>query len=221
MTDPLHRADLPLKQIFWGILLVLLDFSLTLNSGGSGVSCDILHDVIGYLLISVGAGSLARIVPTGPQQKRLVLCQFIAILSIPFAILNSFIFERLPLISAMESAMSLAQLIGLCVFSHSLWVLAAQRQMRVTKLLQVATALLVVCSLLPLGMFYLMGTVVSLTGQTFTRDLTAVVVVAMLVLMLAPTIVLLVAISRMRRELNRPATEAPGDRRGFDVIPHE
>lgn len=45
-----------MKLIFWGFLLVFLDFNLSFG----GISVDILPDVLGYLLIFFGAGEMAE-----------------------------------------------------------------------------------------------------------------------------------------------------------------
>lgn len=43
-----------MKLIFWGFLIIFLDFSITLN----GVGFDLLPDAVGYLLVFLGAGRM-------------------------------------------------------------------------------------------------------------------------------------------------------------------
>lgn len=45
------------KRIFWGYLLVILDFNLSMN----GINIDILPDFIGYIMIGKGLYDLSRI----------------------------------------------------------------------------------------------------------------------------------------------------------------
>ena len=48
-------------QIFWGMMLVILDFSIKLNTNSSIIRIDILPDIIGYVLVAVGCAGLSGV----------------------------------------------------------------------------------------------------------------------------------------------------------------
>ena len=82
--DPFRRAGASLQLIFWGTILVLLDFNFTFREGATGFSCDILHDLIGYAMIAMGLSGLR---PLG--SALLNACFWIAVISVPASIHDS------------------------------------------------------------------------------------------------------------------------------------
>jgi hypothetical protein len=76
----IKEAITPLRMIFWGGLLCILDITLNFKTTeGWGFKCDILDDTVGMILITVGVFRL-RAIPV--HQRYATLMKFVQILSV-------------------------------------------------------------------------------------------------------------------------------------------
>jgi hypothetical protein len=118
----IHREDIihaarPLRRIFWGALLVLVDISFSMNFGEMGFRLDLLDDTLGMVLITLAVGQLRDIPMGGWYGTRMVFLHWVAIVALLDSVLQHFIFPRPWLLASLSLVMPfvmIAALLTLC-----------------------------------------------------------------------------------------------------------
>ena len=106
-----------MKLIFWGFLLVFLDFSLTFN----GVGFDLLPDSVGYLLIFLGAGRMREESNAFSRMRTIALV--LAIVNFAALIINPFGPVELTYSWPAALAVTAFSLLMLFLYLYLLWLL--------------------------------------------------------------------------------------------------
>ncbi len=191
----------PLKWIFWGTLLCMLDFHFTLNpsANGLGFRFDILNDAVGAILIAVAVSRLSALPVHGRYTSVMKYVQIVAVIAVLNAVLEHVV---IPLPAPLELAFGLlslvttAAIIAFCVamrwFSELAPLGAAARSWRTT------TLLFGLFLAVQLGFFAISVVTVVTGGGSFNLNL-GVAGLILLIPFAIPPIHLLVSISRMRR----------------------
>lgn len=118
----IHREDIihaarPLRRIFWGALLVLVDISFAWRFGDTGFRLDLLDDTLGMLLITAAIGQLRDIPMGGWYATRMVFLHWVAIVALLDSVLQHFIFPKpwlLAFLSLVMPFVMIAALLALC-----------------------------------------------------------------------------------------------------------
>ena len=193
-----RSAITPLRMVFWGGLLCVLDFNLSIASGGSGFQLDLLNDIPGAWLIAVGVSRLARAPVGGGYAGEMAFVKAMAILAVPKAFLDHFILT-LPapaqIILLLFTIVTLCAVVVFCTamsrFCAEAGLESAERSWKLTRLL------FILITLLPIGAMHLISIAALTTGESFRYDLgpAALLVVP---IFLIPIIHLFVSTSRMK-----------------------
>ena len=190
----------PLRLIFWGGLLCVLDLNFSQTVNGEGWSVDLLNDLVGMLMISYAVHRLASASPTPSYIGKMRFVFFASVLGCLNALHNHFIYDTPVPIMVLSTLVSLAVLAGVLVFC------LAMRQLCLEAVLPrsyaswgVTMALFIVIYVAPLGLFYLAALFALITESSFNIDLGPAGLL-LIPLFLAPLIHLFVSTSRMRAE---------------------
>lgn len=116
----IHREDIihavrPLRRIFWGALLVLVDISFSLDFGEIGLRLDLLDDTLGMLLITLAVGRLRDIPMGGWYGTRMVFLHWVAIVALLDSFLQHFIFPKPWLLASLSLVMPFVMIAALLV----------------------------------------------------------------------------------------------------------
>jgi hypothetical protein len=114
-ADVFHAAR-PLRWIFWGVLLVLLDFSFSMTMNGEGFRIDILDDTLGMLLITAAVARLRAIRVDSSYATRMTFILGISILAVLESILDHCIFAQPPLLAFLVQILGIAKIVASVLF---------------------------------------------------------------------------------------------------------
>ncbi|MCE5279179.1 MAG: hypothetical protein ABFD92_08805 [Planctomycetaceae bacterium] len=142
-TLPIAAAVTPLRLIFWGGLLVILDFKLFWATGADRTSsCDILNDTLGAILILVGLCRLLAIPAGGSYRRGMWFVLVACVLEIAKTVCNVFIRSSAPLADIALGLISLVTLIAMLIFCmymrdlcRKAWLPSAQTAWTITLVL--------------------------------------------------------------------------------------
>ena len=198
MIDPgrIRRAIGPLRLVFWGGIICVLDFKIN--------SFDVLNDFIGSLLIAVGVGMLCSI-PVHSRYRRVMV--FVLVMAI-YGCITDFLAnfspeypQPIPWIMGLLSLMGIAAIIAFCMAMR--WFCLEAALERSARSWRTTTVLAVIIYAIPLGGFYLIGLGAALAGESFRFNPGKEALILLVVLVpvfLAPLIHILISTSRMKRE---------------------
>lgn len=161
-SHEIKKAVGPLRLIFWGGMICILDFSITDNAT---YKFDIISDVIGTIMITVGVFRLAEFEVHRRYSSAISFVKIIAILGIVAAIREHFLFQSpLPIVfvELLVGLASLGAVIALCVAMR--WLSEDAGLGRAAQSWQTTMVLFVVLYALPMGLLYLVGAA-SLPGR--------------------------------------------------------
>jgi len=206
-----REAVTPLRMIFWGGLLCVFDFTFTTSSGGTGFKCDILNDVVGMILITIGVFRLGSMRISEGYAAAMTFVRVIAVLATIDAVREVFLFAVPPMARVGLFLLGVA-----CMVATVLFCVAMRRFCRAAALAeaerswQVTTILFVVIYLVPLGLFYLIAAGAIVTESSFNIEL-GVFGLLLLPVFAVPIIHLFISTSRMKRaaEQGPPAGTMP------------
>ena len=212
MQDACARIRTPLRLIFWGAIICILDFSIN--------GFDVINDIIGAMMISVGTFRLAGIEVHERYRNVLTFVKIVALAQIVAAVLA---YVHVPtnialsLLQLVFGLVTLVAVIGFCVAMR--WFAEAAVLPEAAKSWRTTTTLFVVIHVVPLGLLYLAGFIAMITGESFNIDLGAAGLLLFIVLVV-PLIHLFVSTSRtVRAAENRMAGARRRDALGQDVGP--
>jgi hypothetical protein len=197
----------PLRFVFWGGILNVVDFSIN--------GCDILNDTLGSILIAIGVASLSRAQVSEQYTRIIYWVKIVAYVWIVKSILQQIPDARemisfcLPVIQLAGLAAIIAFCICMQWLARSLWMDEAARSWRVT------TILFTCIYAIPLGALYVIGMLAHLTGRSFSYQFGVEALLALIVFLI-PLIHLFMSTSRMIK--GRPSNDQPI--RGFPIEPN-
>jgi hypothetical protein len=196
----IKAAILPLRFIFWGGLLCVLDFSFSSTVNGSGFKFDVLNDAVGAACIAWGTFKLAPAQVHDRYARVMTFVKIVAALAVLDAIREHFITPYIPPIVGF-----LVNVFGLVVLAATVAFCIAMRWFCENADLQQAAAswrfttlLFVFIYVLPLGLFHIAGCIAILTDASFHFDLGPAGLL-LLPLFLWPVVHLFISTSRMKR----------------------
>lgn len=94
------EAIAPLRMIFWGGLLCLIDIYIVQASNGLGFRIDILKDAVGAVMIAIGVFRLSSLAVQPSYDKTMTFVKVVAVLAILDALRDHFV-TPLPLAVAL------------------------------------------------------------------------------------------------------------------------
>lgn len=196
-TESIRRTITPLRLVFWGALICVIDVTITSGS----FKFDILNDLVGALLIAVGVFRLADIRVSERYKGLMRFVQFGAVFAIVSAAMD---FISLPhsiafgVLGSLVSLITLAATIVFCVamrcFCDEASLARSSRSWRVT------TILFVVIYAIPVGLFYVLGLVALASSGSLNYRLNSPLALLIVPVFLIPLIHLFVSTSRMKRD---------------------
>ena len=211
MSVPIHeiRSTItPLRAIFWGGLLCLIDIYYKQLLNGEGWRFDILSDVVGALMIVWGVYRLSLVRVSGSYLTAVMFVLTIAGLAVVDAVHGHFVYQKPQWLSLLMHIYGIAAYCAYVVFCMAMRTLCragglveSERSWRTTMLL-----FLFIC-LIPLGLLNAVSAIVTLSGKSLSFDIPPVLMV-LVVLFIAPWIHLFVSTSRMTREAARKISES-------------
>jgi hypothetical protein len=80
-----------LGRIFWGVVICVLDFNLTMTTNSEGFKFDVISDVIGAILIARGIGQLRPLVFDPHYAGTMDFCSIVAMIAVLDAIVDHFV----------------------------------------------------------------------------------------------------------------------------------
>lgn len=190
----------PLRFVFWGGLLCILDFSISSKVNGEGFKFDILNDFVGMLLITHGVFKLAAVQVHDRYSSAMGFVKIVAVLSTFKALHDHLIYRTPEVLSVLFALLALAELIAVVVFCVAMRWLSSEAQLDYPARSWTTTIWLVtLIYLIPLGFFYAAGAVAVLTGTSFNINLGPAGLL-LLPVFCAPLIHLFMSTSRMKSE---------------------
>jgi hypothetical protein len=196
-VEDLFRTLTPLRQIFWGGVLCVLDFRIN--------GFDILNDVLGMLLIAAGVFRLAAIPVSRSYARGMGFLKVVVVLSTFRTLINQFSFEKPPAVQVVWTLYGLVDLAAILVFTATMRLFCtAARLSEPAASWRTTMNLFIFLYALPLGILDLVWSVTIATGSRFHVDLGPAGLLVLIPLLI-PLVHLFVSTSRMRRA----ALEAP------------
>jgi hypothetical protein len=197
----------PLRYISWGALLWILDFRFN--------GFDVLNDVIGSLLVTVGVCRLTTF-PASERYANLMrwVC-VVSLLSVPMTLWKQFGVPSW--MSIPSTLLSLAQFAAVVAFIVAMrWLCLEFNLVRAAASWWLTTLLFVTLFAGPLGVLYGWMLVSQLFGISWNLNFGLIGVLAVVTTLLVPVVHLFVSTSRMRREAESCGVS---DGRRFPVLP--
>jgi hypothetical protein len=216
----IRDAITPLRLIFWGGLICLLDIKFKSIRNGYGFQFDLLNDVIGAVMIAMGVFRLAairldadltaddrtNIARQASYDRGMAFVKPVAVLYVVQAIVEHYVMP-LP-----APATILVLIWGLAVLAATItFCLCMQQLCAYSQLLQSAaswkttTVLFIVIFAIPLGLLNVLSIGAVAMGERAHFDLGPLGLIVILVFFV-PIIHLFVSTSRMRREVEHGAS---------------
>lgn len=208
-TRDIQAAITPLRLVFWGGLLCLIDIHSTWNIAGQVWKIDVISDVIGTLMIAWGAFRLSMLSVDGWYRAAMTLVLTVASVAILVALHDHFVYEQPQWILGALLVASVVGLIASAAFCMAMRRLSAAADLEHSERSWRTTMQLVVfISLIPMGLVYAAGALATLVDETSAfqvpPSLASIVALAQIV----PLIHFFVSISRMAREAESTASVA-------------
>jgi hypothetical protein len=197
----LRGAITPLRLVFWGGLICVLDFRIN--------GFDILNDVIGCILIAIGVFRLAKLEAGTGYRNTMTFVRIVSVLAIGKSILVQ-VGHGPEWWEAVVAFLGLVGLIATICFTVAMRTLC--RVASFEKCVQswnATTILFVLIYLIPLGIMYVIMLVYALGGgNPFSKPFSMRLDVWVLLLVpvfLAPVVHLFISTSRMKRQAENAA----------------
>ncbi|WP_442483914.1 hypothetical protein [Aeoliella sp. SH292] len=206
----IHHAIVPLRLIFWGGLLCVLDFSIssttTINGQiTSGYKFDFLNDFLGMLLVTLGIYRLMQFQLDGSYRVNMMVVFAVSLINCLIAFMDHFVFDTPMPLALLMTMFSIATLVATILFCTAMLQLADAYGMWNSSVSWRFTRLLVIAIwVVPFGLLNLLMLGVLLTGRSFHFNIGWFMVLALLT-MLVPLVHLFISTSRMKNE----AEQAP------------
>lgn len=173
----IHRVEIvhavrPLRHIFWGALLVLLDVAFTLTSGGEGFRIDILNDTLGMALITAAVARLRGIPVSASHAARMKFIHWVSILVVIESAIDHLIFARPWLLTFLWQILGMAKIVALLLFCACMRDLCVEGMLaRAARRWRTTLVLFVFLYGIPFGSLQIAGLITMLAGGSFHIDL--------------------------------------------------
>jgi hypothetical protein len=154
-TKDIKKAVTPLKFVFWGALVCLVDFTSSSRVNGEGWSFDILNDAAGAVLIAWGVWKLMNI-PVNPSYDGwMTFVEVVAVLTVIEAVQAHYAGPRPEIMQTLLMILGLAQLVAIIAFCLCMRMLCIEGNLaKSVRSWRLTTILFAVIYFLPLGLFY-------------------------------------------------------------------
>jgi len=171
-THEIERSITPLRCVFWGSLLCVLDITFSETSPSGGWRFDILNDFVGMLLIVWGVMRLATFDVHGRYGKAMRFVTVVAVLSCVDAFQAHFIYAKSSMLAFLLSLLGVAAMVATVVFCVAMRWLSEEADLpRAAGSWRKTTILFVVIYLIPLGLFYAAAAIAVATDSSFNINL--------------------------------------------------
>lgn len=208
LNPPVSQAITPLRLIFWGGLLCIFDFTIGETANGQGFRFDILSDLVGTILIAIGIFRLGALPVHDRYASRMKFVKIISILAVLDAIQDHFVppvFALDHLAFNLFGLLTLAAIVIFCIAMR--WFCETANMIEASRSWSTTTVLFVAIYLIPLGLFYVLGSLASAAGASFDLDLGPVLLLVLPIFAI-PLIHLFMSTSRMKRAAEAVAAGA-------------
>jgi hypothetical protein len=190
----------PLRAIFWGGLLVVIDFSFSSTTNGTGFKLDILNDTLGWILILWGVVQLRGFAVDARFASRMGIAVLFAIINLINSLREFIVTDWPEWVGIFSLLLGIGNLVAIVLFCSAMIQLAMAAGLeRSPDSWRTTRILFIVIYVVPLGLFWLAALVAMATGESFNINLGPAFLLVLL-LFLVPLVHLFVSTSRMRRE---------------------
>ena len=211
VTD-IKSVILPLRLIFWGGLIVVIDLTYSQTVNGVGWRFDFVNDAVGMLMIVWGTSRLGKIRVDDRYRTAMRFVTISAVLSLLDAIHGHFIYDTPPAVAFFFSVVGVAAMIATVVFCVAMrWLSETVGLQRSARSWKITTLLFVIVYLIPLGLLACAAAVAIAMGSPFNIQLGPVGLLLVPVFCV-PLIHFFVSTSRMKADAESPALEPVPER---------
>ena len=198
---------LPLRVIFWGALIVLIDLTYSETTNGVGWRFDFLNDVVGMLMILWGTSRLAKIHVSDSYRTAMGFVTVTAVLSLLDAIHSHFIYETPPAVMLLSALIGVASMIAMVVFCVAMcWLSQAAGLTRAARSWKTTISLMVIVYLIPIGGLSGAAAIAIAWGSPFNLELGPKHLLLVPVFCV-PLVHFFVSTTRMKADAESPAFE--------------
>jgi hypothetical protein len=187
-----RSAIRPLRWIFWGALLWIIDLKIN--------DFDLANDVLASILVLMGVSRLGQIDVSVRYRSMMWWVWLIAISSVPVTLVKTFGSNFGQPLSILMTIFSLAQLAATVAFCVAMrWFCGEAGLIRSAESWRLTSIFFITLFAGPLGLLYGYMLLSQLTGMRWTLNVGTSVVLILFVL-LVPIVHFFISTSRMRRE---------------------
>ena len=188
----IRNAIGPLRLIFWGGIICVLDFKFN--------GFDIINDVVGAAMITWGVFKLSEFQLDNRYRRAMLFVKIISVLCIVQAIHSHFNYTVPGIILFLLYLLGIAKILTTVIFCVAMrWLCTAAGLRRSEESWRISTILFAVIYLIPLGLLHLVWIVCLITGKRFHYDLGPEMLLILIVI-IVPLIHLFISTSRMKTE---------------------
>ncbi|XTP35521.1 YncE family protein [Mycobacterium sp. TJFP1] len=201
----IKSAISPLRWIFWGALICLVDLTYSQTVDGDGWKFDFANDAAGTLMILWGTTRLAKFRVNDRYRAAMGFVTIAAVLSLLDAIHGHFIYDTAAAVALFFALVGVAAMIATAVFCVAMrWLSEAAGLARSAKSWKTTTWLFVIIYLIPLGLLYCASAVAIALRSPFNIDLgpTGLLLVPVFCV---PLIHFFISTNRMKADAQSPA----------------
>ena len=214
-----HAAVRPLRLIFWGALIWIIDLTFTTTTNGTGFRFDLLDDTLATVMISVAVFRLARAPVPRPYPAVMAFIKVVAILAVCDTALRHFVFDRPAILAFASESIGLGELIATTLFCLAMkWFCQAAALPRPAASWRVTFLLFVIIYALPLGVLSILALISLITDRPPLQVNLGAPGLLLLPLFIVPLVHLFVSTSRMRRVADAGVTPLDHAAGGFPVV---
>jgi hypothetical protein len=188
----IKRAIDPLRLIFWGGIICVLDFKIN--------GFDILNDVVGTIMIAWGVFRLGGMSVHEHYSRTMMFVKVVAAVCIFEAVSGHFRYQVNDFVSLLTHLFGMAKVLATVVFCIAMrWLCQAGGLTRSRESWKMTAILFGVIYLVPWGVFHIAGLLATITRRPFHFNLGPIVLL-LLVVFVVPLVHLFMSTSRMKRE---------------------
>lgn len=148
-----------LNLIFWGAIIVFLDFSFSKTMNGTGIKIDLINDFVGSIMICVGVSRIAKLQISIPSYKTSIRFVIVAsVLQILFSVLDFVVIKTPEIIITIKNIAGLFIYLGIVMFCRAMMFFSMEGVLKESqKRWKIAKYLFLWVYLIPFGTFVLLG----------------------------------------------------------------
>jgi hypothetical protein len=200
LHEDVQRAIRPLRFIFWGGVLCVIDITFSSASNGHGFRFDLANDAFGMLLVMIGVFALGAIEIKDSYASAMTFVKVISVLALIDAVWWHVMIPHVPVaLVVVQLLLAVASLVAIVVFCIAMqWFCETAQLEEVVGSWRTTRLLFVIIYLLPLGLFYIASIIALVLGESFNIQLGPAGLL-LLPVFLVPLIHFFVSTSRMAR----------------------